>query len=189
MESFIDETNDCNNCTCWNGEVTCHRRNCDGDCSDEMVKKCCRKCGSRDCYLTLEGQNEVVIRRDSFWVDPMDPCTRWRCDSRLNLTREDLSSKCPPLHCEQDFRVKHPGRCCPVCLLPPCDSAKEGVTLPLNNGCDQCVCQGGSWNCDEVVSCPQTDCAHEEIVFYSDRCCPVCESDIVGSTCQSFSRN
>jgi hypothetical protein len=148
------------------------------------------KCASRDCYLNLEGVSEPVkIRPDSVFVHPMDPCTKWTCSSDLDLTHENVSSECPPLNCGEEFQVRQPGRCCRICLLPPCSSDMAGVTLPLHNGCKQCTCEAGSWNCHDRVTCPSSNCAYEDILFYNDQCCPVCESDLVGSTCRNFARN
>lgn len=187
-QSFIDTVNQCNNCTCVNGEIFCHRRNCDGPCTDSAVNKCCSKCRSRDCYLDLDDHSDlIVIRPNAKWVDPSNPCTRWSCDSNLALSKENLTSECPELRCEEEFRVFHPGRCCQNCLLPPCDSNREGLQLPLNNGCKNCICRNESWNCTETVSCPTSDCPAEDIVFYADRCCPVCESNVVSTaTCENL---
>ena len=35
-----------------------------------------------DCYLELADRNQrVVLRANSFWIDPNNPCIQWRCDS------------------------------------------------------------------------------------------------------------
>lgn len=187
--SRLEGANRCRNCSCNNGEIYCRPRGC--DCRNVGIDpgvtiKCCPQCFNRDCKINDTG---TLIRPGAMWVNTSNRCQQCRCTVDRVLDCVDLSRDCPPLNCPNEYRFTPPGKCCPVCILPGCNAENEGKTVTMRNGCRTCRCENTIWRCTDRMICPPAEsCVEEQVLFYRNGCCPICERQALGlQTCDRIS--
>ncbi|XP_060734763.1 kielin/chordin-like protein isoform X1 [Tachysurus vachellii] len=163
-EHFPHPQDNCQRCTCQNGEVSCISAPCPAvSCSRPVIPQgsCCPVCTGVCEHMGQEYDS------GSTFTPPTDPCLICTC---LN---EVVSCQRKP--CRQ--QCTHPVRyldCCPMCdacLYEDVRYTHTQIFTPPSNPCLHCTCVSGSVTCTQVT-CPVVTC-HNPITP-PGQCCPQC---------------
>ncbi|XP_035826566.1 uncharacterized protein LOC101845560 [Aplysia californica] len=161
-ERFASAENECQECLCRGGTVSCSNKPCTETCTHPAsVRECCPLC--EGCLY--EGR---VIGNGQSFVSDVDPCQKCRC-LRGSVVCESLI--CPDVPCLNPVTVS--GECCPTCAL--CQFQGQRYTDNQrfehpNDDCQTCTCKMGRVECEEV-KCVVT-CTHPR---QDNMCCPPCD--------------
>ncbi|KAG8440107.1 hypothetical protein GDO86_006046 [Hymenochirus boettgeri] len=166
-EQFPSSINQCHECGCHDGLVTCTERVCPGAlCSYPLPGSCCRNNCNGCNYAGKEYPNGADFPH------PTDKCRQCHC---INGNVQCLAQRCPPLLCSEPFNV--PGECCPQCPVPPADCPYFGVTYrhmqrfyDPSDKCRDCICNNGTVTCQRKP-CGPAPCSHP----LQGDCCRSCD--------------
>ncbi|XP_078582340.1 kielin/chordin-like protein isoform X1 [Branchiostoma floridae x Branchiostoma japonicum] len=161
--TFEDPNNDCNTCSCVNGQVSCNRKQCVKQCDHpEGIDGCCPRC---------EGcRYEQTNYRNGETFSPVgDPCEECICtEGTVNCGR----TICPRAACPNP--ISQPGQCCPECQECTHSGRRyyDGQTFvnPLDP-CEECRCVGTTVMCSRPTQCA----ACSNPVSIPGQCCPSCQ--------------
>eukprot|EP00058_Branchiostoma_floridae_P014451 XP_002599939.1 hypothetical protein BRAFLDRAFT_74063 [Branchiostoma floridae] len=161
--TFEDPNNDCNTCSCVNGQVSCNRKQCVKQCDHpEGIDGCCPRC---------EGcRYEQTNYRNGETFSPVgDPCEECICtEGTVNCGR----TICPRAACPNP--ITQPGQCCPECQECTHSGRRyyDGQTFvnPLDP-CEECRCVGTTVMCSRPTQC--ASCSNP--VSIPGQCCPSCQ--------------
>ncbi|XP_072241827.1 kielin/chordin-like protein [Leuresthes tenuis] len=169
---FGVDTDPCDVCYCYGGDVICTKLPCNEDCSHPYKPpgQCCGEC--ERCFYN----NAVLVSGQSI-SDPGNPCSECICQrGSVRCVRK----QCPAVPCP------HPAT--NSCGCPVCDGCHfqgvtyaDGQTLSEGEpGCQDCTCSRGEVFCVQK-SCPAASCPHPAL----DGCaCGVCDGcDFDGRDC------
>ncbi|XP_029472184.1 kielin/chordin-like protein [Rhinatrema bivittatum] len=161
-QRFYDPSNECRDCVCSNGTVTCQRKPCAPmPCSHALRQGCCPSCDG----CLLDGKE---LANGEQFPDPSDVCSLCVCwEGSISCERRS----CPVLECP--FPVK--GHCCRAC--EGCEYLGEEYLnnqefSDPQNPCSRCVCANGFVVCKRKP-CYKPGCSHP--ITLPSKCCPVCE--------------
>eukprot|EP00079_Xenopus_tropicalis_P008629 XP_002931908.2 PREDICTED: kielin/chordin-like protein isoform X1 [Xenopus tropicalis] len=166
-EQFSNPLNQCQECWCRDGHVTCTDRGCPGAlCSYPLPGTCCQNNCNGCNYAGKEYPNGADFPHLT------DKCRQCHC---INGNVQCLAQRCPPLLCAEPFPV--PGECCPQCPVPPADCPYSGVTYrhmqrfyDPSDKCRDCICNNGTVTCQRKP-CAPTPCSHP----LQGDCCRSCD--------------
>uniref|UniRef100_A0A8D2Q8D9 Kielin cysteine rich BMP regulator n=1 Tax=Varanus komodoensis TaxID=61221 RepID=A0A8D2Q8D9_VARKO len=158
---FHDPSDQCRECLCSNGTVTCQRRPCaPPPCTHPLQQGCCRSCDG--CLY----QGKELPNGEPF-EDPAGPCRTCLCwEGSVTCSPR----ACPPAECP----FPAPGPCCKAC--EGCEYLSEhyldGQEFPdPQEPCGLCSCLGGFVTCAKRP-CFQALCSHP--APGPGQCCPLC---------------
>ncbi|KAF5889344.1 kielin/chordin-like protein, partial [Clarias magur] len=164
-ERFPDPEDNCQRCTCQNGDVSCTPAPCPAVSCRRPVRppgSCCAVCTGVCDHMGQEYDS------GSTFTPPTDPCLTCTC---LNEVVSCQRKACPR-------QCTHPARysdCCPVCdtcLYEDVEHTHAQTFTPLSSPCLRCVCVSGSVTCTQVT-CPVVTCNNP--VTPPGECCPRCK--------------
>ncbi|XP_049339427.1 kielin/chordin-like protein isoform X2 [Astyanax mexicanus] len=161
---WTSKTDPCMTCSCVSGEVICAISGCASpNCHHPNIEPgaCCPTCNH--CLY-----KQRVYENGQRFPDPDRPCQGCTCQDGTVRCGEDRQPECPSVTCSNPQTPS--GQCCAQC--PGClfDNRvfTDGETFPNpTNPCEQCVCTGGSVNC-------QQQCSR-----------PICQNPVQGTCCQN----
>uniref|UniRef100_A0A8B9HB12 Si:dkey-266m15.6 n=1 Tax=Astyanax mexicanus TaxID=7994 RepID=A0A8B9HB12_ASTMX len=161
---WTSRTDPCTTCSCLAGEARCATSACaPPDCQHPNTEPgaCCPTCNH--CLY-----KQRVYENGQRFPDPDRPCQGCTCQDGTVRCGEDRQPECPSVTCSNPQTPS--GQCCAQC--PGClfDNRvfTDGETFPNpTNPCEQCVCTGGSVNC-------QQQCSR-----------PICQNPVQGTCCQN----
>uniref|UniRef100_W5NEV9 Kielin cysteine rich BMP regulator n=1 Tax=Lepisosteus oculatus TaxID=7918 RepID=W5NEV9_LEPOC len=164
-ETFKGPNGDCEDCTCFKGDVTCGPKKCS--------KVTCPHPGMDVCSCPLcEGChfNDRDCKNEERFIDPKNKCQRCTC---LNGGVTCVPVTCPSVFCRNP--VTPPGECCPVCtgICHYLGQLYESGTIfdSPTDVCSKCTCL------NEVVTCQRRPCPHQcSHPVPSTACCPACDA-------------
>ncbi|KAL1257116.1 hypothetical protein QQF64_012661 [Cirrhinus molitorella] len=163
-ERFPDPNNQCQDCSCLNGSVSCTPVSCPEAPCRRPVRppgECCPTCIGICEHL---GQ---VYENGATFSPPNDRCSTCTC--------QNGAVSCERRQCPQ--QCTHPGStqdCCPVCDRCLFEGQIYGNTQTFyapSDPCKRCVCQSGSVRCTPVT-CPAVFCRNP--ITPPGQCCPQC---------------
>ncbi|CAI9548470.1 unnamed protein product, partial [Staurois parvus] len=166
-QQFTNPDNQCQECGCQDGHVTCADRGCPGpQCSYPLPGTCCNNNCNGCNYAGKEYPNGADFPH------PTDKCRQCHC---INGNVQCLTKRCPPLACSEPYPV--PGECCPQCPVPPADCPYSGITYrhmqrfyDPSDKCRDCICNNGTVTCQRKP-CAPTPCTHP----LQGDCCRSCD--------------
>ncbi|XP_069821838.1 von Willebrand factor C and EGF domain-containing protein isoform X3 [Dendropsophus ebraccatus] len=165
---------ECMDCTCQEGTISCERRLCSPNCSHPILHpdSCCPTCDG--CFF------EGTLRADGeLFPNFPDNCTICICLAG-NITC--IPPVCPPVSCSEPFMSD-------CCLRCPDGCEFQGILYPHGakfsrdeNGCTSCVCQNGVVECS-FLPCPSLECPREDWVLEAGQCCFKCQEPPQSTGC------
>ncbi|XP_014676004.1 PREDICTED: kielin/chordin-like protein [Priapulus caudatus] len=193
-QTFPSLDEECNECVCSDGEVSCHIRPCPPvRCTHPRDGACCQTCDSGCLFL------DKVYAAGASLTNPANKCEVCRC---YGGDMQCHTLDCPTLSCSSTyipavshkFRVdcfirngytncglkpcpacSHPklvdGACCPTCTDCFYHGQEYTNGSDFSAGCEQCACVNGDVTC-APLTCPDLDC--DNPVLPLDECCPIC---------------
>ncbi|XP_061493988.1 kielin/chordin-like protein isoform X3 [Rhineura floridana] len=165
-ECFPDPGDDCNQCKCLGGTVTCVPTTCPAtSCQNPVILpgQCCPKCTGACRY------HGRLYRSGEAFGSPQDACHTCACLNEVVT--------CQPKPCQA--QCSHPlpptaPACCPTCdgcLYEGQKLANQEAFTPPSDPCQHCSCLHGNVACTPVL-CPQASCPSP--VHRPGQCCPQC---------------
>lgn len=158
-KSFDHPTERCRTCTCSNGNVRCHRKECPAvSCQYPVTVGCCPACSGCRYQAKTYKEGQQFIADD-------DPCLQCTCN-RGNVVKRRIS--CPSITCQHPVK----GICCQECnnCLYENRVYRNGQRFPdPSNQCNICDCQDGTVSCS-ARDCPLISCSNPA----PGQCCPEC---------------
>ncbi|XP_064417188.1 kielin/chordin-like protein [Latimeria chalumnae] len=166
-ERFSNPLNPCQECVCYNGQVTCENRDCPGAiCTYPLPGSCCQNNCNGCNYAGKEYPNGAEFPH------PTDKCRECHC---INGNVQCLTRRCPPLLCNNPFMV--PGECCPQCPAAPAECLYMGLFYrhmerfyDPSDKCRSCICNNGTVTCQRKPCAPIL-CTHPLL----QDCCRTCD--------------
>ncbi|KAL3884246.1 hypothetical protein ACJMK2_030464 [Sinanodonta woodiana] len=156
---FPDISNECNECACRNGTVSCSARQCPAVwCQNPSQGKCCPEC--RDCLY-----NGQLIQNGQTISNRLNICEECFCRNGNVQCRPKI---CPNVRCSNPIQ----GQCCPECTSCEINGiryANGEVFGDRMDPCNQCRCIYGNMEC-LPKPCPPVNCSNP----VQDRCCMAC---------------
>ncbi|XP_053533767.1 kielin/chordin-like protein isoform X1 [Ictalurus punctatus] len=163
-EHFPHPEDNCQRCTCLNGDVSCTAVPCLEVSCRRPVRPpgaCCPVCRGVCEYMGQEYQSGSTFR------SPTDTCSICTCQNEdVSCQRKPCPQQCTHSALYSD--------CCPVCdacLYEDVQYTHAQRFRPRSNACIECVCERGSVTCNQVP-CPISSCHNP--VTPSGQCCPEC---------------
>ncbi|MCJ8733662.1 hypothetical protein PDJAM_G00226190 [Pangasius djambal] len=183
-ENFSDPKDNCQTCTCLNGDVSCLRTPCPQQCTHPARSSgCCPVCDT--CLY-----EDVQYTHAQVFTSPSNPCLRCTCVSGSVTCTQDT---CPVIKCHNP--VTPPGHCCPqcrVCVQNSVEYQEGDKVFSQSDHCSQCVCQNSVeyQEGDKVFSqsdhCSQCVCQDGEVICAASQCAKLnCMHQVIdpGSCC------
>ncbi|CAL4063650.1 unnamed protein product, partial [Meganyctiphanes norvegica] len=156
-------TQECQECRCNEGSITCQDVSCPQyTCSMPRKNGCCYECNG--CTY-----GDSTYDNNTSFSDPYNPCRScWCYDGHITCN----PVTCPPVNCTNP-QVK-PGTCCPICL----ECEHEGKThrdgevwTAMSEPCTDCRCDHPDIICHPKV-CSNLTCSHPALD--QQGCCRSC---------------
>ncbi|KFM81701.1 Kielin/chordin-like protein, partial [Stegodyphus mimosarum] len=168
---FPDTDNDCQECACLKGNITCKRISCPTpSCKHPSSDGCCSVCD--DCFY----KNEHFMNGESIYRDSSDPCQVCTC---LNGNIECKFKTCATVYCSNPVIED----CCPVCHLGCLyDGEMHSFGAEFdhpNDPCYECACMEGSVHCSKKP-CGPLNCSNP--IYDSEACCPHCPNYCISNS-------
>ncbi|XP_023238974.1 uncharacterized protein LOC111637659 [Centruroides sculpturatus] len=162
QKSFVDPLDDCRNCFCNNGHVTCHHRQCEPvNCKNTVIQECCPICSG--CVFLGKEYNHGET-----FINPENTCEECLCIENDVMCQKKV--------CTQNCTHPLSFECCPKCdkCLFDGDVLSNGEHFQPNV-CDDCICTDGNVHC-VTEECPALNCLLTTKLL--DQCCEVCRGCI-----------
>ncbi|XP_033101456.1 kielin/chordin-like protein [Anneissia japonica] len=161
--SWIPSHDMCQNCSCYDGRVTCDIIECNHMCDYPIFKpeQCCPVC--EGCFY-----NQREIANGATFSGPSGPCEQCVCRGG--------TVSCSTIQCGQtacQHPVVSPSECCPVC--EDCYYEQQLYTNGqrfTSAGCQDCMCRSGTVDCQQL-NCPVVRCDYP--IQRPGQCCRQCD--------------
>ncbi|XP_071044189.1 kielin/chordin-like protein [Parasteatoda tepidariorum] len=156
-------SNECEICSCKNGNIECHAKTCEEiHCSNPVIIDCCPVCNMGCLY------NGQIYDFGSEILIPESICDTCIC---TNGSIECKQKTCNEVECSNPI-IKD---CCPVCDSGCSHNGEiynigEEIEFSIKS-CEICICTGGNIECNPKA-CDIVHCTDPVI----KDCCPVCDS-------------
>ncbi|KAK3570578.1 hypothetical protein QTP86_022525 [Hemibagrus guttatus] len=163
-EHFPHPQNNCQRCTCQNGEVSCISASCPVVSCRRPVRppgSCCPVCTGVCEHMGQEYDS------GSTFTPPTDHCSVCTC---LNEVVSCQRKSCPQ-QCTHPLRYSDCCPVCDVCLYEGVSYTHTQTFTPQSNPCLRCTCVRGSVTCTQVI-CPVLTCQNPATP--PGQCCPQC---------------